>query len=618
MKDNAELIDTSLSEEHFFDTTAIISAIKEDDSNTIKKYLNKNLFNDFLDEDENTPIHIAVIRKNRKSLLLFLEHGMSPNQINSSHLTPLHIAVNQKDIKSAKLLLKFGADKEAIDNNGKSATELAEENQFDEFLNLASKVTNIPKRDSIVSANYDNCVESLLENIKSLTTPKKRVSITSKVISECLNIDQELLRELLDSHEKKITSQLSNIFVGIKNTDQLSREENLKLVRKYISTLNSLLLHPLNEKEKISEIQKLSKLEKISEDKIIYFASENTIKPQLPSVGKAISVGNQIIGEPETLKKILEGKCAKAEKLSPYNFLDYDNQQIICRQINKEMCFIDKITIKTHSPISTLESEAIINACEEDIAKENVKNAKKAIKGNEKILLLANSRNFDEALRPGKIHNVHLVYFCSHNESYEENLDKLSRISLCTGCTVHSFNYPGINNSSGHVDEAKDMIYAGLATVNLLLEKGISLDKIVLFSDSESYTIIKNVVRQFFLEELKVNRFGIIDLSLEHNKRKFKPTNLRKSLLYFNPNQVDLALYSATTKEEKLTQCLNESIFYDNKPELFKKSDNNPSVMKKLKEYIQLNQECLKKNSELRNPDSLTVKIDTVKGEIQV
>ncbi len=168
------------------------------------------------------------------------------------------------------------------------------------------------------------------------------------------------------------------------------------------------------------------------------------------------------------------------------------------------------------------------------------------------------------------------------------------------------------------MDEKKDLIYAGLAVINKLLLDKINIDKIIMFSDSESYAIIKNVAKQFLLRELKISRIGIIDLSNEVNKRKFKPSTLRKFLLYYNPNKTDLSLYPASTKEEKLMEKLNDNIFYENKLNMFEGKKKLPSVISQIKRYISVNQNIIQLHPDLHNSIIHYENVDTIKGEIQI
>ena len=47
------------------------------------------------DDEWNTPLHCAVQRNQKESLLCLLEKGADPNLLNRGLMSPLHLAVNQ-------------------------------------------------------------------------------------------------------------------------------------------------------------------------------------------------------------------------------------------------------------------------------------------------------------------------------------------------------------------------------------------------------------------------------------------------------------------------------------------------------------------------------------------
>ena len=47
------------------------------------------------DDEGNTPLHWAVQRNQKESLLCLLEKGADPNLLNQGLMSPLHLAVNQ-------------------------------------------------------------------------------------------------------------------------------------------------------------------------------------------------------------------------------------------------------------------------------------------------------------------------------------------------------------------------------------------------------------------------------------------------------------------------------------------------------------------------------------------
>lgn len=625
MSDNIELIENDLEENDLFDELKLINAINENNLSVIRSFLEKNLYIDYVDNEENTLIHLAVIKRNKKILHALLDHCINPNQLNSDHLTPLHIAVANKDIKIAKLLLKYGADPHIFDSRDRSPYALAEEIGFVEYIAFAEKAYEMAKKDLGIIDN-----EAFLKELAEKTSDCENLKIEhcleyiGELCDKHLFIPQKELKAELKKIKSEIKTLTAKLFENLGNDKNSSEIENLKFLRKFLSILNSVLIVKLNNANQQQVIQKLSKLENFLEEKIIkekhsYTSassnSSNNTKAKKTIEETKIQAKNQLL----TLEEILIDKRRNADKYSPYNYLDFESQKVMCRQVyNDEMCFIDKLTIKTHYPINNQEIEAILYNLEKDASKKQIEQARKFVKNSKNILLLSQSKKFDEIIRAGKKNNAHLIYFCKNKDSYENNLDKLARLSFATGCTVHSFNYPGINNSNGQVNEKRDMIYAGLATINQLLNDGINLNKIFLISDSESYSIIKNVAKQFLLRDMKVNRMGVIDTTIEHNNhRKFKPTSIRKLLLYYHPNSTELALHKATTKEEKVMESFNNKVFFSTSPKFFEGTTKSPSYIKLLKEYIEAAQQFLQDSDNYFHSRRGKENIEIIIGEIQ-
>lgn len=119
------------------------------------------------------------------------------------------------------------------------------------------------------------------------------------------------------------------------------------------------------------------------------------------------------------------------------------------------------------------------------------------------------SRNPNNIDFPGK--DRHIVMFPAAFDWYESFgcLTDNSLIAKSTGAEVHTFNYPGIHRSATKsknvkVKEFNDLVNAGIAVVNKLIEDGVSPDKIILQGDCYGSAIAYVVKEEFEKKNIKV------------------------------------------------------------------------------------------------------------------
>jgi ankyrin repeat protein len=78
-----------------------------------------------------TPLHIAISKRDKKLINKAIDLGAAINQKNSNGLTPLHLAaMKSKGIKTLKSLIDKGADKSVLTDFEESAYDLAKENEL--------------------------------------------------------------------------------------------------------------------------------------------------------------------------------------------------------------------------------------------------------------------------------------------------------------------------------------------------------------------------------------------------------------------------------------------------------------------------------------------------------
>ncbi|WNB93775.1 ankyrin repeat domain-containing protein [Bacillus sp. NEB1478] len=94
-------------------------------------------------EMTNTPLHAAAAnKKNRSEMLgLLLKHGANINEKQGGGWTILHQAAHHNDPEMLLFYLEHGADPFLAKNDGKTALELAEDENLDEAANVLRNFT---------------------------------------------------------------------------------------------------------------------------------------------------------------------------------------------------------------------------------------------------------------------------------------------------------------------------------------------------------------------------------------------------------------------------------------------------------------------------------------------
>ncbi|WP_160264728.1 hypothetical protein [Legionella norrlandica] len=105
-----------------------------------------------------------------------------------------------------------------------------------------------------------------------------------------------------------------------------------------------------------------------------------------------------------------------------------------------------------------------------------------------------------------KLHNnhdhLHVIYFSGNSGCFQQDHKMVAENLLCyekdgLPVTAIQFNYPGILNSEGQVEIAQDLIDAGIAQVQSLLDQGVPHSKIVLHGVSLGGSIASHVAAHF-------------------------------------------------------------------------------------------------------------------------
>lgn len=109
-------------------------------------------------------------------------------------------------------------------------------------------------------------------------------------------------------------------------------------------------------------------------------------------------------------------------------------------------------------------------------------------------------------VKKGNKEHLHIIYFNGNSSSFQQDYRLVAEDLLHYArdeipATAVQFNYPGVLNSQGHV-KAKELIDAGIAQVQALLDAGVPHDKIVLHGISLGGSIASYVGAHFHKQKM--------------------------------------------------------------------------------------------------------------------
>lgn len=110
-------------------TSALHSAIKRNDIDSLKLLLEYGADPNVLDLGHCSPLHWAATKNNLVAVKLLLEAKIDPNLQDLAKSTALHEAVRKKNITIIELLIKNGANPNLADIGGETAFDLLGDNQ---------------------------------------------------------------------------------------------------------------------------------------------------------------------------------------------------------------------------------------------------------------------------------------------------------------------------------------------------------------------------------------------------------------------------------------------------------------------------------------------------------
>lgn len=135
---------------------------------------------------------------------------------------------------------------------------------------------------------------------------------------------------------------------------------------------------------------------------------------------------------------------------------------------------------------------------------------KSHIQLNKKTVLAGIEGHNDLVNEENKNDHLHMIHFNGNSGTYHEDSHFVAQ-NLCEfakkdkAVTAIQFNYPGVVNSTGHVDKAADLVEAGIAQVQRLLDRGVPADKIALTGSSLGGSISSHVASFYYSKGIELN-----------------------------------------------------------------------------------------------------------------
>ncbi len=374
---------------------------------------------------------------------------------------------------------------------------------------------------------FHNKAQKLLNGFEIVVTKALTKFITKELfLNEIVTeIDKYLGQESVNFDDTKSQEILSKIFDQVitlrKEKDIINQHyKTLNIVRKIIICINKYCTNTWQQTNRTSATYLLSKTECLVEDAIIHTKSSQVLnttycpeEARYPFTPKfATKVATEIPFSTNRIdwyknkkyNNFEEFMCrangGKNKFLPRFPFLDINKDEVLCRlsSNHNDMCLLDAATVTPRGISSREEAQKLATASQKLLMINNNTQQVSQILAKES-LTPEDLLELDILMRPGKHKEIHIINFIPSTHCYEDLWTDITEQAFITGATMYGFNYPGINASEGKIGHKNDLIYAGIAMVNKLLDQGIHPDKIILQGYSLGADITLEVARQFYI-----------------------------------------------------------------------------------------------------------------------
>lgn len=580
---------------------------------------NTNADNIFLidchNEKGDTPLICAINASNEEIVDILLQSGADPNKCTNYGETPLIAAVKVGSQDIIIRLIEEGANINKTNALEESALKIATTLGNQGCINLLTEngasfsTKHQTKSIHIISNPTLEYNDSILESLRQSQKNKKSSEAFKKFCSAIIANTEKYLNKKLQPLGS--TSGLERAFSQLQEIDSQTCMEKylLNISRKTIATISSEIKMQLIKEEDTESIHLMSKAESTIEEKITHLkdTADVTQKTELKS--------DQKIREEVNLENPNKGRYEEIGESK--DLFEITKEKVLCRTTTHDVVLIDRTTIKPHHPRTSQEATTILSFAKKRLEEEHsltsfdktqtkthIENIEKIIKASKKEkrnLTNEEGRFIDQLLRPCKIARIHILHFPTKN--IENPHEELSVEAFETGATIHFFDY------HENIETKNDLIFAGIANINKLLDDGVHPDRIILQGVANEGAVMKDTATQFLKRNAYFTQIYIHSDTISHSDHRqvsiTDPIKTNKNCP--EPLKLFLTEFSKlVTSQEKNTADEASGTFTNNK--------NRISLSQLINIYVKRTQEFLQNDSKYRNTTLPKERVECIIG----
>lgn len=566
---------------------------------------------DGFNESGDTPLICAIEKENEDIVDILLQSGANPDQKNINGETPLTTAVRNFHPNIITMLIEEGADVNQMNGMDESPLKIATNLENKDCIELLTefgatfvkKSPQLRTDTNIEDFDYQEAIKGLVQEI---IKGKKSPDLQKKFENGISTFTNKYLDKNIIS--RKETGNTNRIFEQIceANRKTITEKDLLNFVRRIVSSISSSAKHKLLSDEDTHSIYLLSKAETAVEEQITKIKNSTTTTQPVP---EKISVNHQ---KEETNDLSLEELYQKTHESQ--EMFEVTKEKMLCRTSRHDMVLTEIVTLRPHHPRSPKDAESILKLSKKRISEEpnllkiSKSESKKELSEVQEIINIAKKqkRHFtnneghqiDELLRPGKTNHMHIVHFPSDN--FENEQKELLIEALKTGATIHHFQYPEC------AETTNDLVFAGIAAVNKLLDENIHPDKIILQGVGEEAVAANDTALQFEKRDIFLTRIfmdhDIIPSYSDH--RDISLTSTRKPSRSCDP---DMKNFISGFNKILKAQPNNTGLYFS--------KDKNPiTISQLLNLYIKKTQQFYHTHPKYKNTSLPKERVESIIG----
>lgn len=228
--------------------TFLSYAIKRNNKKIINLILSSPLLNlNYVDKNDNTYLHLAVIQQNLEAIRLIIKKGISINSVNKDGNTALHLAYYFNFVDIINCLLAFNADVNIKNNKGLIPEEITPTNDiskiagFDVSMNLEVTYDDELKFDKkYKTMEVNHSIKRIIQKKNSNKNNNNNILFENKIIKKKIsknfnNNSKRNTKTKIDDRKKsslfyntgKDNRKISNIAWNFNENDKFIRKESV-------------------------------------------------------------------------------------------------------------------------------------------------------------------------------------------------------------------------------------------------------------------------------------------------------------------------------------------------------------------------------------------------------